>query len=175
MVIKAVKQMAYNEGFKNLKFKNRRGVIFHDTDWIAGVDYDRNDLEIGTGESDEESEPYEPEYLAGEPEDDEMDAEEIDEIDDILHDAESNPNECQGQDQEESETNDYLAGEPEEDTSVDPVEQELHEEQEEPIAGQEYEETAQEEDEDSQQPNVRRLTRTTRPVERLDPTMKGKS
>ena len=87
------------------------------------------------------------------------------------------PNEYQGEDQEESEMNepDYLAEEPEEDTSVDPVEQELHEEQEEPIAGQEYEETAQEEDEDSQQPNVRRSTRTTRPVERLDLTMKGKS
>ena len=99
--------MAYNEGFKSLKFKNRCGVIFHDTDWIAGVDYDRNDLEIGTGESDEESEPYQPEYLAREPEDNEMDAEEIDpdEIDDILHDAESNPNEYQGQDQEESEMN----------------------------------------------------------------------
>ena len=107
LVIKAIEQMAYNEGFKSLKFKNRCGVIFHDTDWIAGVDYDRNDLEIGTGESDEESEPYQPEYLAGEPEDDEMDAEEIDpdEIDDILHDAESNPNEYQGQDQEESEMN----------------------------------------------------------------------
>ena len=110
----------------------------------------------------------------------EMDAEEIDqdEIYDILHvhDVESNPNKYQGQDQEESVMNepDYLAGEPEEDTSVDPVEQELHEEQEEPIAGQEYEETAQEEDEDSQQPNMRRSTRTTRPVERLDPTMKGK-
>ena len=49
--------------------------------------------------------------------------------------------------------------------SVDPVKQELHEEQEEPIVGQEYEETAQEEDEDLQQPNVRRSTRTTRPVE----------
>ena len=137
-------------------------MIFHDTDWIAGVDYDRNDLEIGTGESNEESEPYEPEYLAGEPEDDEMDAEEIDpdESNDILHDAESNPNEYQGEDQEESETNepDYLAEEPEEDTSVDPVKQELHEEQEEPIAGQEYEKTAQEEDEDSQQPNMRRTT-----------------
>ena len=113
LVIKAIEQMAYNEGFKSLKIKNRCGVIFHDTDWIAGMDYDRNDLEIGSGESGEESEPYEPEYLAGEPEDNEMDAEEIDpdEIDDILHDAESNPNEYQGQDQVESETNepDYLA------------------------------------------------------------------
>ena len=95
LVIKAIEQMAYNEGFKSLKIKNRRGVIFHDTDWIAGMDYDRNDLEMGT-----ESEPYEPEYLAGEPEDD-----------DILHDAESNPKEYQGQDQVESEMNepDYLA------------------------------------------------------------------
>ena len=194
LVIKAVEQMAYNKGFKSLKFKNRhgvifhetdwitgvdygfkslkfknrRGVIFHETDWITGVDYDRNDLEIGTGESDEESEPYEPEYLAGVPEDNEMDAEEIDpdEIDDILHDVESNPNEYHGQDQEELETNepDYLAGESEEDTSVDPVKQELHEEQEEPNKGQEYEETVQREDKDSQQPNVRRSTRTTRPV-----------
>ena len=151
-------------------------MIFHDTDWIAGVDYGRNDLEIRTGESDKESEPYEPEYLAGVPEDDELDAEEIDpdEIDDILHDEESNPNEYQGQDQEKSEMNepDYQL---EEDTTVDPVEQELHEEQEEPNEGQEYEETAQREVEDSQQPNVRRSTRTTRPVERLDLTMKGKS
>jgi hypothetical protein len=29
--------------FKSLKFKNRHGVIFHDADWIAGVDYDDND------------------------------------------------------------------------------------------------------------------------------------
>ena len=169
LVVNADEQMAYTEGFKSLKFKNRHGVISHDTDWIEGVDYDRNDLEIGTGESDEESEPYKPEYLARVPEDDEMDAEEIDpdEINDILHDVESNPNEYQGQDQEESEMNepDYLAKEQEEDTSVDPVEQELHEEQDEPKEGQEYEETAQEEDEDSQQPNVRRSTRTTRPVE----------
>ena len=61
LVIKAVKQMAYNEGFKSLKFKNRRGVIFHDTDLFAGVDYDGNDLEIRTGEPDKESEPFEPE------------------------------------------------------------------------------------------------------------------
>ena len=162
MVIKAVEQMAYNEGIKSLKFKNRHGVIFHDTDWIAGVDCDPNDLEIRTGEFDEESEPYEPDYLAGEPEDDEMDVEEIDpdEINDILHDVESNPNKYQGQDQEESETNepDYLARELEEDTSVDPVEQELYEEQEEPSEGQEHEETAKEEHKDSQPPNVRRLT-----------------
>ena len=73
-----------------------------------------------------------------------------------MHDVESNPNKYQGQDQEESEPYepDYLAGEPEEDASVDPVKQELHEEQEEPNEGKEYEETAQEEDKDPQPPNV---------------------
>jgi hypothetical protein len=32
--------MAYQQGFKSPKFKNRNGVIYQDTDWIAGVDYD---------------------------------------------------------------------------------------------------------------------------------------
>jgi hypothetical protein len=43
VVIKAVEAMAYKQGFKSLKFKNRHGVIFHDSDWIAGVDNDDND------------------------------------------------------------------------------------------------------------------------------------
>jgi hypothetical protein len=42
VVIKAVKTMAHAQGFKSLKFKNRHGVIFHDADWIAGVDCDDN-------------------------------------------------------------------------------------------------------------------------------------
>ena len=42
LVIKAVKTMAKCQGFKSLKFKNRHGVVFHDTDWIAGVDYEEN-------------------------------------------------------------------------------------------------------------------------------------
>jgi hypothetical protein len=40
VVIKAVGDMAYQQGFKSLKFKNRNSVIYHDADWIAGVDYD---------------------------------------------------------------------------------------------------------------------------------------
>jgi hypothetical protein len=32
--------MAYQQGFKSLKFENRNGVIYHDADWITGVDYD---------------------------------------------------------------------------------------------------------------------------------------
>jgi hypothetical protein len=42
-VIKAVENMARQQGFKSLKFKNRNGVIYHDADWIAGVDYDDPD------------------------------------------------------------------------------------------------------------------------------------
>jgi hypothetical protein len=43
VVIKAVENMAYQQGFKSLKFKNQNGVIYHDADWIAGVDYDDPD------------------------------------------------------------------------------------------------------------------------------------
>jgi hypothetical protein len=43
VVIKAVENMAYQQGFKSLKFKNRHGIIYHDADWIAGVDYDDPD------------------------------------------------------------------------------------------------------------------------------------
>jgi hypothetical protein len=42
VVIKAIEQIAEDQGFKSLKFKNRKGAIFHDADWIAGVDYDEN-------------------------------------------------------------------------------------------------------------------------------------
>ena len=37
VVITAVEAMAHNQGFKNLKFKNRHGVIFHDADWLGGL------------------------------------------------------------------------------------------------------------------------------------------
>jgi hypothetical protein len=39
-IIKAVKNMAYMEGYKSLKFYNRNGVIYRDANWIEGVDYD---------------------------------------------------------------------------------------------------------------------------------------
>jgi hypothetical protein len=42
VVIKAIEQIAEDQGFKYLKFKNRKGPIFHNADWIAGVDYDEN-------------------------------------------------------------------------------------------------------------------------------------
>jgi thiamine phosphate synthase YjbQ (UPF0047 family) len=40
LVIKAIEKIAEDQGFKSLKFKNRKGAIFHNADWIAGVDYD---------------------------------------------------------------------------------------------------------------------------------------
>jgi hypothetical protein len=42
VVIKAIERIAEGQGFKSLKFKNRKGAIFHNADWIAGVDYDEN-------------------------------------------------------------------------------------------------------------------------------------
>jgi hypothetical protein len=45
VVIKAIETMAYDQGFKSMKFKSRNGVVFFDTDWIAGVDYEEDDIE----------------------------------------------------------------------------------------------------------------------------------
>jgi hypothetical protein len=46
--------MAYAQGFKTLKFKNRHGITFHDADWIAGVDYDDDQVENNDSNHDEE-------------------------------------------------------------------------------------------------------------------------
>jgi hypothetical protein len=43
VVIKAVENMAYQQGFRSLKFKNRNDIFYHDADWITGVDYDDPD------------------------------------------------------------------------------------------------------------------------------------
>ena len=82
VVIKAVKAMAYKQGFTTLKFKN-----CNDADWIAGVDYDDNEEDI-----DDES-------YTGEDDDDENEEDErvlhpIDqeEIDDIISDANGHTN-----------------------------------------------------------------------------------
>jgi hypothetical protein len=42
VAIQAIKRIAEDQGFKSLKFKNQKGAIFHDADWIAGVDYDES-------------------------------------------------------------------------------------------------------------------------------------
>jgi hypothetical protein len=54
VIIKAVKNMAYRQGFKSLKFYNQKGVIYHDFNWIAEVDYD--DIGNGKEENDDDQE-----------------------------------------------------------------------------------------------------------------------
>ncbi|WP_288992819.1 polyprotein of Ty1/Copia retrotransposon [uncultured Marinobacter sp.] len=136
VVIKAVETMAYQQGFKSLKFKNRNGIIYHDADWIAGVDYD----------DDEENEDNDEQYYDNEDEEIEDQLEQYeqidpDEIDDIIQDARqnTNPNVQQG--------------------NANANEQEL-----------EHPEEQQRVDE-----QTRRSTRETRPIERLEPKMSGKS
>jgi hypothetical protein len=47
--------LAYQQGFKSLKFQNKNGVIYHDADWIAGVDYDDpDDCDPGDIENEDE-------------------------------------------------------------------------------------------------------------------------
>ena len=94
VVIKAVEVMAHNQGFKNLKFKNRHGVIFHDADWLAGVDYEDEDEDE---DECEENANEDEEYEDSEEQDIELkEAKNIDprEIDDII-DNEANPNQHQ--------------------------------------------------------------------------------
>jgi hypothetical protein len=57
VVIKAVENMAYQQGFKSLKFKNRNGVIYHDADCIIGVDYDDPD-DYDTNDIENEDQDY---------------------------------------------------------------------------------------------------------------------
>jgi hypothetical protein len=55
VVIKAVENMALQQGFKSLQFKNQNGVIYHDADWIVGVDYDDpDDYDIDDIENEDE-------------------------------------------------------------------------------------------------------------------------
>jgi hypothetical protein len=97
VVIKAVENVAYQQGFKSLKFKSRNGVIYHDADWIAGVDYDDPD-DIKNENEDEEydNEEDENEDQLKQYEELEEQLERIDpeEIEDIMRDArgETNPN-----------------------------------------------------------------------------------
>ncbi len=103
LVIKAVEQMAECQGFKSLKFKNRHGVVFHDTDWIAGVDYEednnnnrnKNENENNNNnenvDNDEEYVKENDEYTEYD-EDYDLEGDQIDpsEMDDLFNEAKSN-------------------------------------------------------------------------------------
>jgi hypothetical protein len=65
VVIKAVENMASQQGFKRLKFKNRKRVIYQDANWIEGVnyddpvDYDPDDIENEDEEYDKKEDEHE--------------------------------------------------------------------------------------------------------------------
>jgi hypothetical protein len=107
VVIKAIEKIAEDQGFKSLKFKNRKGAIYHDADWIAGVDYDEN---IQQDADDDEA--YD-DYENGDPEQDkEIDKEynriDEDEIEDLIEDQreQANPNQhCDEEERGEHEAN----------------------------------------------------------------------
>jgi hypothetical protein len=143
VVIKAVENMAYEQGFKSLKFKNRHGVIYHDADWIAGVDYDDpDDIADEDEEYDNEEDESEDQLEQYEELEEQLEHIDTEEIEDIMRDArgETNPN---MHEQHDNGNEEQLAH---------PVEQQ---------------ETPAE--------STRRLTRETRPIERLEPKMSGKS
>jgi hypothetical protein len=96
VVIKAVENMAYQQGFKSLKFNYWNGVIYHDADWIAGVDYDDDPDDIENEDEEYDNDEYENEDQLEQYEELEEQLEHIDpkEIKDIMRDArgETNPN-----------------------------------------------------------------------------------
>jgi hypothetical protein len=139
VVIKAVKNMAYQQGFKSLK------VINHSADWIAGVDHnDPDDIENENEDEEYDKKEDENEDQLEQYKELEEQLEHIDpeEIEDIMRDArgETNPNMHEQHDNGNEEQLEH------------PVEQ-----QETPVE------------------KIGRSTRETRPIERLEPKMSGKS
>jgi hypothetical protein len=90
MVFKAIERIAEDQGFKSLKFKNHKGAIFHNADWIAGVDYDKNIQQ----EDDDDKAYDEEEMKILDIEDDQYNQINKDELEDLNEDTreEDNPN-----------------------------------------------------------------------------------
>jgi hypothetical protein len=98
VVIEAIERMSEHLGFKSLKFKNCKGAIFQDADWIAGVDYDENAQQEDDYDKDYDKEDNEdPDEDV---EDDQYNRIDEDELEDLNEDAreEDNPNQHQEQD-----------------------------------------------------------------------------
>ena len=93
VVIKAVEAMAYAQGFTSLTFKNRNGIVFHDADWIAGVDYDENQ-ENDNDDEYHQDEAYQQDVEYDKNDDNEQGLDEIDpeEVEDIILDNRDNDN-----------------------------------------------------------------------------------
>ena len=94
VIIKAVENMAYQQGFKSLKFKNCNGVIYHDADWITGVNYDDPDDIGNEDENEDEEDENEDQLKQYEELEEQLERIDPEEIEDIMRDArgETNPN-----------------------------------------------------------------------------------
>ena len=48
-IIKAVEDMGHQQGFPKtgLKLTNKLGIVYHDNDWLAGVDYLKDCVDEG--------------------------------------------------------------------------------------------------------------------------------
>jgi hypothetical protein len=151
VVVKAIECIAEDQGFKSLKFKNCKGTIFHDADWIAGVDYDENLQQEDDYDKDyNEDDNKDPDEDI---KDDQYNGINEDELEDLNKDAreEDDPNQHREQDK------------------IENKEQNKQESKDEGTA------IPSEPESDSQTSDVRRSTRTSRPVEQLEPNMTGKS
>jgi hypothetical protein len=99
VVIKAIEQIAEDQGFKTLKFKNRKGTIYHDADWIAGVDYDEN-----IQQDSQEDKAYEDDENENQAEDeninDEYDRINEEELEDLIEDEREQTNSNQHREDE---------------------------------------------------------------------------
>jgi hypothetical protein len=175
LVIKAVEEMAYAEGFKSLKFRNRHGVVFHDTDWIPGVDYEDRDGEEETIDEEchhDENVDEEPideadtglVDTAGLPDnDDNINQSEIDEI--LLEDALPPIEGVEDEGNEDANNDDEEVAE-EGNMDDDQVPENVN-------AG--AIEVSDQSETESQISYLRRSERTRQPVDRLDPKMSGTS
>jgi len=152
LVIKAVEKMADNDGIKTLKFTNKAGVELHHADWLAGVDYEQQEDDNDENDDDEDDDDENYDDDDDDEDDDyqeEVDREELDEISREDPNNQNDPNQ-NGTNQEHQD--------------------EAHDEE-----NDQDDQESQDEDQATTSTNVRRSTRESRPVERLEPTMKGKS
>ena len=163
-VIKAVERMAEQQGIKSLKFKNRHGVIIRDADLLAGVDYEDED--------DEDDDDYVEDAEANEANEEDSDEEDNydkiteDEISDLLKDEDEDEDEPDPDHHHEDENEDQ------DDNEVEAAEEEADEgsqESDDDSDGPEGEATDSDEDKEP----LRRSTRQSRPVQRLNLTTKG--
>ena len=158
IIIRTVERMAEDQGFKELKFKNRYGHIYADVDQIAGVNEDDEDEEDAQDDDDyeEDDEEYD-EDEENDMYDDEIDPEEIDDI--ANDDGRQQGAQEEAQDQEIEKNQEGQEQEQQEDE--DERENDLEE--------------ATGEDEHSNVSELRRSTRNREQVQRLEPKMTGQS